>query len=152
MHGWHHWFNYPYIYMIWWLFREITGSTRNVSGYNDVIMSVMTSQITSVSIVCLTVCSGGNQRKYKGSASLAFVRGIHRSPVDSPHKAPVTRKKFRLMTSSWNFGFVLSKWVTSLHQVINMIWIRWIGYTSPRPINDFIKSRYLICNGYELQN
>ena len=26
------------------------------------------------------------------SASLAFVRGIHRWPVDSPHKGPVTRK------------------------------------------------------------
>ena len=28
------------------------------------------------------------------SASLAFVRGIHRWPVNSPHKGPVTRKMF----------------------------------------------------------
>ena len=30
----------------------------------------------------------------KSSASLAFVRGIHRWPVNSPHKWPVTRKMF----------------------------------------------------------
>ena len=29
------------------------------------------------------------------------MRGIHRSPVKSPHKVPVTRKMFPLMTSSW---------------------------------------------------
>ena len=28
------------------------------------------------------------------TALLAFVRGIHRSPVNSPHKGPVTRKMF----------------------------------------------------------
>ena len=46
--------------------------------YNDVIISVMASQITSVSTVCSTVCSGADQRKHQSSASLAFVRGIHR--------------------------------------------------------------------------
>ena len=35
---------------------------------------------------------GADQRKHKSSGSLAFVRGIHRSPVNSPHKRPVTRK------------------------------------------------------------
>ena len=52
------------------------------------------SQITGVSIICLTVCWGADQRKQPSSASLAFVRGIHRSPVDSPHKGPVARKMF----------------------------------------------------------
>ena len=61
--------------------------------YNDVIMSAMASQITSVSIVYPTVCFGADQRK-QNSASLAFVRGIHRWPVNSPHKGPVTRKMF----------------------------------------------------------
>ena len=32
--------------------------------------------------------------------SLAFVWGIHRGPVNSPHKWPVHRKCFHLMTSS----------------------------------------------------
>ena len=53
-------------------------------------MSAMASQITSLTIVYSTVYSGADQR----SASLAFVRGIHRSPVNSPHKGPVTRKMF----------------------------------------------------------
>ena len=57
-------------------------------------MITMTSQITGVSIVYLTVCSGADRRKHKRSASLAFVRGIHRWPVNSPRKGPVTRKMY----------------------------------------------------------
>ena len=52
------------------------------------------SQITSLTIVCSTGYSGADQRKHQSSASLAFVRGIHRCPVNSPHKGPVTRKMF----------------------------------------------------------
>ena len=59
---------------------------------HDVIMSAMASQITSLTIVYLTVYS--DQRKHLSSASLAFVRGIHRWPVNSPHKGPVTQKMF----------------------------------------------------------
>ena len=33
-------------------------------------------------------------KKHQSSASLAFVRGIHRGPVNSPHKWPATRKMF----------------------------------------------------------
>ena len=33
-------------------------------------------------------------KKHQSSASLAFVRGIHRRPVNSPHKWPATRKMF----------------------------------------------------------
>ena len=33
-------------------------------------------------------------RKHQSSVSLAFVWGIHRGPVNSPHKWPVTRKMF----------------------------------------------------------
>ena len=40
-------------------------------------MSTMASQITSLTIVCSAVYSGADQRKHQ-SASLAFVRGIHR--------------------------------------------------------------------------
>ena len=36
--------------------------------------------------------SGADQSKHQSSASLAFVWGIHRGPVNSPHKWPVTRK------------------------------------------------------------
>ena len=54
-------------------------------------MGAMTSQITSLTIVYSTVYSVADQRKRQSSASLAFVRGIHRGPVNSPHKGPVTR-------------------------------------------------------------
>ena len=54
----------------------------------------------SLRIVYSTVHACGDQRKHQSSASLAFVRGIHRWPVNSPHKGPVTRKMFHLMTSS----------------------------------------------------
>ena len=57
-------------------------------------MSVMGSLITSASIVNSTFNSGKDQRKHQSSASLAFVRGIPRSPVNSPHNVPVTRKMF----------------------------------------------------------
>ena len=62
--------------------------------YNDIIMGAKASQISSLMIVCSTVYSGADQRKHESSASLAFVRGIHRGPVNSPHKCPVTRKTF----------------------------------------------------------
>ena len=62
--------------------------------YNDVIMSAMSFQITSLTIDYSTVYSGADQRNHESSASLAFVRGIHRGPVNSPHKGPVTRKMF----------------------------------------------------------
>ena len=49
---------------------------------------------TSLTIVYSTVHSDADQRKHQSSASLAFVRVIHRGPVNSPHKWPVTRKMF----------------------------------------------------------
>ena len=59
--------------------------------YNDVIMSAMASQITSLMIVYSTVYSG-RSNKYQSSASLAFVEGIHWWQVNSPQKGWVTRK------------------------------------------------------------
>ena len=38
--------------------------------------------------------SGTDQIKHQTSASFAFVREIHRWPVNSPHKLPVTREMF----------------------------------------------------------
>ena len=62
--------------------------------YIDVIMGTMASQITRLTIVYWTVYSSAHQRKYQRSASLAFVRGIHRWPVNSPHKWQITLKMF----------------------------------------------------------
>ena len=57
-------------------------------------MDMISSQITSLTIVYSTVYLGADQRKHQSSASLAFVRGIHRRPVNSLRKWPVTRKMF----------------------------------------------------------
>ena len=62
--------------------------------YDDVIMSAIASQITSLTIVYSIVYSDADQRNHQSSASLVFVWGIHRGPVNSPHKWPVTRKMF----------------------------------------------------------
>ena len=66
------------------------GTHNKKLHYYDVIMGTMASQITSLTIVFSTVYSDADQRKHQSSASLAFMRGIHRSP----HKWPVTRKMF----------------------------------------------------------
>ena len=52
-------------------------------------MGMLASQITSLTIVYSIVYSDADQRKHQSSASLAFVRGFHRGPVNSPHKWPV---------------------------------------------------------------
>ena len=57
-------------------------------------MVAMAPQITGLTIVYSTVHSGADQRNHQSSASMAFVRGNHRSPVNSPRKWPVTRKMF----------------------------------------------------------
>ena len=56
----------------------------------DAIMSAMAFQITGVPIVCW----GADQRKHHNSLPLPFVKLIHRSPADYPHKGPVTLKIF----------------------------------------------------------
>ena len=57
-------------------------------------MGAVAFQITSLTIVYSTVYTDADQRKHQSSASLAFVRGIHRGPVNSPYKWLVTRKLF----------------------------------------------------------
>ena len=74
--------------------RMKTKSSKNVlwpsilfhPHYDDVIMIAMASQITSLTIVYSTVYLSTDERKYQSSASLAFVRGVHRWPVNSPQR------------------------------------------------------------------
>ena len=74
--------------------RFLNKRRGRVIHYDDVMTGAMASQITSLTIVYSTVYSDADQRKHQSSASLAIVRGIHRGPVNSPHKWPVTRKMF----------------------------------------------------------
>ena len=96
--------------------RTLTQSQYQRPDYNDVKMGAVVSKITSLTIVYSTVYSGADQRKHQSSASLAFVRGIHRWPVNSPHKWPVTRKMFTFDDVIMIFltGFI--KFLCCLHQ------------------------------------
>ena len=88
-------FNFAYFLSVWWdEYGNTQISNQRVDHYGDVVMGAIASQITSLTIVYSTVYSDADQRKHQSSASLAFVRGIHRGPVNSPHKWPVTRKMF----------------------------------------------------------
>ena len=90
--------------------------------YSDVIIGAMASQITSLKIVYSTVYSGADQRKHESSAWLAFVRGIHRWPVNSPHKGPVTSKMFQfdevIMSYIYPYSLGLLHWHTGNHMII----------------------------------
>ena len=80
-------------------------------------MGAIASQIISLTIVCSTVYSGAYQRKHQSPASLAFVRWIHRGPVNSPHKWPVTRKMFP-------FDYVIMRISDRVYEFLrlNIIW------------------------------
>ena len=87
----------PSYYPVWWVWKSYFrnyGHISQESHYNDVIMGAIASQITSLTIVYSTVYSDADQRKHQSSASLACVWGIHRWPVNSPHKWPVKREMF----------------------------------------------------------
>ena len=112
---------FPDEYDEFWMQSIRIGSCEPIAiwHYGDVIMGSIASQITSLMIVYSTVYLGAEQRKHQSSASLAFVRGIHRRPVNSPHKGPVTRKMFPFDDVIMNpcrtifsmpHGFTTSQW------------------------------------------
>ena len=93
--------------MQWYVLPWTHAWMRYFHHYSDVIISTMASQITSLTIVYSTVYSGADHRKHQSSASLAFVRGIYRWPVNSSHKRPVTRK----MSVFDDVIMIQAKWV-----------------------------------------
>ena len=96
------------------LLTFVSGIRR--SHYSDAIISAMASQITGVSSGCPTVCSGVDQIKHQSSASLASVRGIHRWPVNSPHKGTVTQNVFSIW---WRHHCRWNSFVVSLDKLFN---------------------------------
>ena len=108
--------------------------------YCDAIMGTVASQITSLTIVYTTVYSDADQSKHQSSASLAFVWGIHRRPVNSPHKWPVTRKMFpfddvimcfHLMTSSWKQSWRWH-WFLYFPKTVTIFFYVWRSF-EPKP-------------------
>ena len=95
--------------------------------YDDVIMGAIASQITSLTIVYSTVYSGADQSKNQSPASLAFVWGIHRGPVNSPHKWPVTRKMFPFddVIMAWNIVQTSITLVVLVSHCSDVTWASW---------------------------
>ena len=77
-------------------------------------MGVVASEITSLTILYLTVYLGADQRKHQSSASLTFVRGIHRWSVNSPHKGPVTQKMLPFYDVIMNYDDSIPKLINYL--------------------------------------
>ena len=78
-----------------WRYRLIS---VGIPHYDDVIMTTMAAQITSLTVVYSTVYSDANQRKYQSSALLAFVWGIYRDRWIPRTKGQLRGKCFHLMT------------------------------------------------------
>ena len=94
--------------------------------YSDVILSARAYHITSLTIVYSTVYSGADQRKHQSSASLVFLRRIHRWPVNSPQKGPVTQKMFPfddviMATCIIGFRYLFHKWFSNMQCGLNPI-------------------------------
>ena len=120
-------------------------------------MGVIASLITSLTIVYSTVYSDADQRKHQSSASLAFVWGSHRGPVNSPHKWPVTRKMFpfddviMIAFESWKSAQQSPKYVPGQFGSIRPLILGPTGLrshdfhtpesTSDVPVNQVLKSR-----------
>ena len=81
---------------------QVIQADGEIMHYTDVIMTTMTSEITSLTVVYSTVYSDADQRKHQSSASLAFLWGIHRDRWMPRTKGQLRGKYFHLMTSSWS--------------------------------------------------
>ena len=69
-------------------------------------MSAIASQITGVSMAYWTVCSAADQSKHQSSESLAFVRGIHRCPVNIDSGNRAIGNKIQWNSNKCNFCMI----------------------------------------------
>ena len=93
--------------------------------YSDVIMGVMASQITSLPIVYSSVYSGADQIKHQSSASLTYVRGIHRWSVNSPHKRPLASLYY--IPNTLFFVWIIRKFTSVWMKVVRSLVCSWSG-------------------------
>ena len=132
--------------------NQILTGTHTQTHYNDVIMGTITSQITSLTSVYSPFYSDADQRKYQSSASLAFVREIHRGPVNFPHKWPVTRKMspFDDVIMTCSIMIIIPKAETMNSQTQQVIIIlRWYFRDTVKPVcNHTSIIKFISCDLY----
>ena len=123
-----------------------------VGFISDVIIGTVVSQITSPNIVYWIVYSGADQRRHQSSASLAFVWGIHRWPVISPHKWSVTWKMypfedviiFPVYSVVQNFKRFFPIWHFLIFNVMlpqNWLWVFRVSSLVPVSLFSYIMSK-----------
>ena len=120
-----------------------------LAHYIDVIMTTMASQITSLTVVYLTVYSDADQGKHQNSTSLAFVQGIHRDRWIPRTKGQLRGKCFHLMTSSWpiiSLRTISMSRRLSLHQRLKCTAKNIISLP---PEKDRISTLYVSCKSHE---
>ena len=117
-----------------WLFGDLSVPPFH---YDDVIMTMLASQITSLTVVYSTVYSDADQSKHQSSASLAFVWGIHRDRWIPRTKGQLRGKCFHLMTSSCSDfarmqGNILYPIFQTKQSAQNAMWTYGRDYSSER--------------------
>ena len=127
------------------------GMFSHTEHYNGAIVGEMASQIANFTIVCSTVYSDADERKYQTRRHW-LLRAIHRWPVNSPHKGQVTRKLFPfddvimicliqtsnlLLVDAWETKVTVS--IYGYHKSLRYIsyWISMIIYLIKRTLNSY---------------
>ena len=83
---------------------------------------------------CLINRSSADQRKHRSSSTLALLRGIQRSPMNSPHKWPVTQKKlpFDNVIMLQNYHTPCEEWNQVWDKVTFVVDLTIVNTLSPR--------------------
>ena len=96
--------------------------------YNDVIMDAIASQITRLTIIYSIFYSDSDQRKHQSPAALSFVRGIHRGPLNSPHKWPVDDVIMLVLIIVSYVNVAASSFITLFRDTIVAVISKWSKY------------------------
>ena len=94
--------------LLWWHVATMP------SHYIDAIAS----QITGVSIVYSSVCSGTDQRKHLSSASHAFVRGTNRWPVNFPKQRARNAENVSIRWRHYVREYIFTSWMFGQAEII----------------------------------
>ena len=114
-------------------------------------MGAMASQITSLTIVYSTVCSGIDQRKHQSFALLAFVGEFTGDRMNSPHKGPVMQKMFSFDDVIMRLKFCGITWHRMLHMsVLNLqCWLPYL-YQIWSCVTSRFNAQVLTVSGHQL--